>query len=161
LAAALLRDVRRSSVQNEYPWKSSLWRIGRHSYPPDAKHEEETMLRKVPFALLVACGLLLASTATLAEVGGEEGAEKEYLGDLALGKDREEICRFSIKIEEVTFQLNSFHDKYRIVRMRVQNYTDGRVSLSKEKDQIKARDSADRVSATGILDLSREDPMLW
>jgi hypothetical protein len=64
------------------------------------------------------------------------------------------------KLDPVTFSLNSFAGKYRVVRVEVMNLTDERIDLDPAHDRFVARVGRDRL-VTGVLSLVTADGATW
>lgn len=94
------------------------------------------------------------------EIAGEAGRPKYYRGRVELGNDSRDHCDFSIEIERVTFLLNAFGNKYKVIRIRAENYSNNSVQLSLENDSIELiKKEDDKVQ--GLFKLQNQDATLW
>ncbi len=112
-------------------------------------------LKLIGLAVLVL--LLLAVTKESALCNGRELRETEYQGQIKMAQGE---VLFSTRIEKVMFSLNSLQDKYKVVRIQVENRSNIAISLSIEKDKMELLFMDGRI-ISGILDLSSHDPNLW
>lgn len=71
-----------------------------------------------------------------------------------------EQCDFSTELEPVTFKLTSFKDKYKVVRIRVENRKGETIKLAAEKDAIELVLSDGKV-VKGTFNLQMLDGPLW
>jgi hypothetical protein len=74
--------------------------------------------------------------------------------------DEKVVLVAETKLDPVTFSLNSFGGKYRIVRVEVKNLTDERIDLDPAQDRFVARVGRDKV-VTGVLSLVAADGATW
>jgi hypothetical protein len=114
--------------------------------------------------LLITLGLLTFALTehqvARAEQGGEQGRPAYYKGATEGTREAPSGCRFSIEIERVSFLLSACQDKYRIVRIRVDNQTTKPIDLSRAKDAIDLN-PPQGAAVHGVLDLSKVDPQFW
>jgi len=101
---------------------------------------------------------LLVLTAS-AEISGDRGRRVIYRGSLQLGTEQPQGVEFSIELEPVVFLINSVQNKYKVVRIRMENPTRTDLRLLDE-DRIEMR-YPEGVSVSGHLDLQRVDPQFW
>ena len=77
-----------------------------------------------------------------------------------MGEAREERCEFSIEVDKIAFVLNSIESKYRLIRVRVDNFSKTPILLSSDKDIFELRFEGD-ITVKGLLNLRKADPLLW
>ncbi len=118
-------------------------------------------MRTFKFAICLFVGFVLLNLSSTASISPEAGAPTRYLGGLMLGGDtREDRCEFAIEIEKVTFALNSVQNKYKVIRLRVENFSKTPMVLSAEKDNIELQLEGN-VIVKGILNLRKADSPFW
>jgi hypothetical protein len=117
-------------------------------------------MRSSKFIAFLVVIAVIAFTEEFALSNGGKGKTDRYKGQILLGQNWDEDCQFSIEIEKVMFHLNSVQNKYKVVRIKINNYSKKALHLSKEKDKIELHLPGNR-SIPGILDLSNHDPTFW
>ena len=95
-----------------------------------------------------------------AEVSGERGRSMYFRGQLEPNSSLTNRCEFSVELEPVTFELNAFRDKYKVVRIRVENWRKDKVKLSLEQDTIELQSAQGQV-VQGTFNLRAWDPVAW
>lgn len=95
-----------------------------------------------------------------AEVSGERGRSTYFRGSLEPGSSFTNRCEFSVELEPVTFELNTFRDKYKVVRIRVENWRKDKVKLLPDQDTIELQ-SAQGDVVQGTFNLRARDPLAW
>src|SRR5258705_12239415 len=88
------------------------------------------------FYALSAIALLAALVSVGGEMSGESGRSSRFCGNLDPAASYTNQCEFSVEIEPVLFKLNSLKDKYKVVRIRVENRMSEPIKLSGDKDAI-------------------------
>lgn len=69
---------------------------------------------------------------------------------------------FKVVLDEKLFLLTSVRNKYKVVRMKIDNTKNGSpIRLSKTEDKIELIVSSRNRVVTGILDLTNHDPAFW
>jgi len=104
--------------------------------------------------------LLLMEQPTSGSVSPEAGQPRRYVGGLNLGDAREERCEFAIEVDKIAFVLNSLENKYRLIRVRVDNFSKTPILLSPDKDSFELK-VEENISVKGVLNLRKADPQLW
>lgn len=104
--------------------------------------------------------LALVEQPTSGSISPEAGRPRRYAGGLTLGEAREERCEFSIEVDKIAFVLNSIESKYRLIRVRVDNFSKTPILLSSDKDIFELRFEGD-ITVKGLLNLRKADPLLW
>jgi len=94
------------------------------------------------------------------EIGSEGGRSMYFRGRLDPGAAPNEPCVLDIEIEEIMFKLNSFKDKYKVVRIRVENGRKELLKLSAEKDAIEL-ELSDGKTVRGTFNLQAQDGPIW
>jgi hypothetical protein len=113
-------------------------------------------LRLVAGSLIVVVAIV--GSAGLAAANGGKGKVTTYQAAVTMDVQGREVV-FSAQLERILFSLTSVHNKYKIVRIKIDNKTKKDVTLSLEKDQIELRVGSQTLP--GILDLGKHDPALW
>jgi len=109
-------------------------------------------------ALSIAAFVLITSAREYVRGNGGKGKKVIYAGAIEVGKDSGEVL-FSSELERVMFRLTSVQNKYKVVRVKIENKSRKQLYLSREKDKMELQ-LVDRV-ITGILNISSHDPTLW
>lgn len=94
------------------------------------------------------------------EMSGAKGRPAVYLCSLQLGTDSKDFCEFSTSIERITFLLNTFGNKYKVIRIRVENRSAKPIQLSSEEDSIDLI-TAEHETVSGLFKLQEQDALLW
>lgn len=115
---------------------------------------------KSNFYGLGAIAILLALMPARAEVSGERGRGSRFVGKLDPTASAANQCEFSVDIERVTFKLNSLKDKYKVVRIRVENRMSVPIALSADQDAIELGLNSGK-TVLGTFNLRRQDGPLW
>jgi hypothetical protein len=114
--------------------------------------------RIVLFSAIVLLSWLLSLRS---EMSGERGrSSSSFVGELNPGDTPTNQCMFSIEIDRVTFKLNSLKNKYKLVRVRLENMMSGPIRLSREGDSIELELSDGKV-VRGTFNLQGRDGQLW
>jgi len=82
-----------------------------------------------------------------------------YKGELKINGNQ--VHEFSTEIEEVNFLITSVDGKYRVVRIRIRNWTKQKLGLSVESDEVLIHVKARERPVKGILDVSKFDKDTW
>lgn len=113
---------------------------------------------------LFICSLLvflaLLGQPTRGSISPEAGQPRRYVGGLSLGDAREERCEFAIEVDKIAFVLNSLENKYRLIRVRVDNFSRTPILLSPDKDSFELK-IGENIAVKGLLSLRKADPQLW
>lgn len=67
---------------------------------------------------------------------------------------------FSVALERMLFTLNSLENKYKVVRIQIENASKSPLPLSVEKDEMEIVLENGK-TVTGILNIRKHDPELW
>ncbi len=98
------------------------------------------------------------------ELGGEGEPSLSLHGDLAVddGKPRSRL-EFSCDIQPTPFRLNSVNGKYKLVLIRVRNWSTKVARLSRANDRIDFRDEGggSPIVVHAALDPQKSDPAFW
>lgn len=114
---------------------------------------------KVLFGSLLV-SLFLIEQPTTGSISPEAGQPRRYVGGLSLGDAREERCEFAIDVDKIAFVLNSLENKYRLIRIRVDNFSKTPILLSPDKDSLDLK-IEENITVKGLLNLRKADPRLW
>jgi hypothetical protein len=104
--------------------------------------------------------LLLTLITVRSEMSGESGRTKTFIGKLDFADKSSNQCEFSVEIERVTFKLNAVNNKYKVIRIRVENRAAEVIRLSGDDDLIEV-ETADGKVVRGTFDLRRQDAAVW
>src|SRR5688500_4058513 len=104
--------------------------------------------------------LLLFQKSTDGSISPEAGQLRRYVGGLILGDARENRCEFAIEVDKIAFVLNSLENKYRLIRIRVDNFSQTPILLSSDKDSFELKID-ENITVKGLLNLRKADPRLW
>ena len=105
--------------------------------------------------------VLLAWLPVLRADGGHEpGQSVKMTGRLDPTASFSDQCEFSTEIEPVSFKLTSFKNKYKVVRIRIENRKVQSIKLSPENDVIELV-LADNSIMKGTLNLKAQDGLIW
>ncbi len=111
--------------------------------------------------LMICLFIVLTIVAIIGENGfcnGGKGKKIRYLGEIKI-KDGE-LWAFTVEIEEIMFLINSVKDKYKVFRIRINNFSDKKIKLSIEEDKVDVHfENNDPI--TGIIDLYKVNQALW
>jgi hypothetical protein len=115
---------------------------------------------------------LIVFTTDIAVGNGKKYTPGEYWGCIAFTEEGPvlsfatshmgEMC-FLTQIYKVEFYLNSVQNKYKILRIDIDNLSDRTLELSSDKDKFElwVDTNHGRTKVEGILDLSSKDQNLW
>jgi hypothetical protein len=101
--------------------------------------------------------LFLGDTSVLAN--GSKSKRVRYGAEVQTGDTVGKKCRFDAELEPLLCRLATVRDKYRVVRIRIQNVGDKRLVLSLTDDRMELRLASGMRPA--VLDLGAHDPGLW
>ncbi len=104
--------------------------------------------------------LLAAIQLAHSDEAGEAGRSVQFRGELEPGASYTNRCEFSTEIEPLSFQLNTFKNQYKVVRLRVANYRSEAIKLSSEKDSIEM-ELKDGSVVGGMFNLQAQDAAMW
>ena len=110
-------------------------------------------------ALMVTLSLL-TPLCSRGDVAAESGRASRYAGKLDPAATYANQCEFSVEIERVMFKLNSLKDKYKVVRIRVENRTVEPIKLSGAQDGIEL-ESREGDVVRGTFNLPAQDGPMW
>jgi len=112
---------------------------------------------------LASCLFLFGVTVAIARespmANGGKGKKTLYGGFVACANTPDDSIAFSTEIEHVLFRLNSVHNKYKVVRLKIKNNCDRDLLLDIAADKLELLHRDGQVS--GFLNLAQEDPDLW
>ena len=115
---------------------------------------------KTKFYALSMIALLLVLMSARGEVSGERGRSSRFVGKLDPAASASNQCEFSVEIERVSFKLNSLKDKYKVLRIRVENRMSAPIKLSGDQDAIELEMNSGTV-VRGTFNLRGRDGSLW
>lgn len=115
-------------------------------------------LSKFVVILLVICFTVII-VPEVALCNGGKGKTDRYIGEISIDGNLPGACIFSTEIEKVLFRLNSVQNTYKVVRIKIVNFSKIPLLLSAEKDKIVLVYAHRNIS--GILNLVNHDPTLW
>jgi hypothetical protein len=115
---------------------------------------------KSKFYVLSTIALFSALLSVRGEMSGESGRSSRFVGKLDPAASFTNQCEFSVEIERVMFKLNSLKDKYKLVRIRVENRMSGPIKLSGAEDGIEL-EMGDGNVVRGTFNLQGQDGSLW
>jgi hypothetical protein len=104
--------------------------------------------------------LLTALLPARGELSGEGGRAIRLLGKLDPSAAYTNQCEFSVELEPTTFALTAFKDKWKVVRIKVENLTKEPIKLSANEDSIDL-ESHDGGIVHGTFDLRAADAPAW
>jgi hypothetical protein len=110
--------------------------------------------------LLTGVALLAWLPLLRGEEGHETGQSIRLSGRLDPTDSFAGRCYFSAEIERIAFNLTSLNDKYKVIRIRVENEKGESIKLSVEKDGI-ALGFKDGQRVRGTFNLKSEDGPVW
>lgn len=112
--------------------------------------------------LLVIVGFVISFIPGIShcDVSRERGSLAEYAGSLRFGTDSSDRCDFSVSIERVIFLLTVFENKYKVIRIRVENRSANSIQLSSENDSIVLK-TLKGEEVRGLFKLQEQDAPLW
>lgn len=114
--------------------------------------------RPVAFSAVVGCIICLLSVShSSADFGGGDRPERVYRGRLS--REGADECVFAVVIDRVQFYAATWHGKYRLVRVRVDNEGAIPVVLSSVKDRVEAIIEGEAVAA--VLQPAKAAPEQW
>src|SRR5262245_40740830 len=111
-------------------------------------------------ALVVAVFTINVCVSNTALSNGGKGKTAKYTGQIKIGQGTDKI-EFSTEIERVLFLLNSVENKYKVVRIKINNLSKNALRLSREKDRIELHFNDGSGVLSGMLDISNRDPIFW
>ncbi len=116
-------------------------------------------MRSAPlaFALLAFIGGGLETT--FGDIAGGRGGPTTLFGRVRAPEGRD-LYGFEISYYREEFQISSVYDKYKLVRVRVSNYSTTPLRLSAERDRIDLLLPGNSV-VRGLLDLQSADSQVW
>jgi hypothetical protein len=76
------------------------------------------------------------------------------------GDDGRDRCRFSVEIERVGFLLNNVQDRYKLVRVRIENLGTSAVALSANRDRLDLVLQSD-ATVPALFNLQSADSTFW
>jgi len=115
--------------------------------------------RFVVLSLLVGAALVFATNRlTRASMSPEQGQPIPF--EFVATENSRTQYRFLIEVERVGFLMNSVRDKYKLVRMRVENHTPTALQLSADKDRLELF-IKDSPALPGLLNMQTADGPLW
>lgn len=113
-------------------------------------------------AVLVVAILALISSGrepAFADIAGGQGGPTLLIGRVA-GPQGRDLYTFEISYYREEFQLASVRDRYKLVRVKVSNYSTMPLRLSAERDRLELVLDDDS-SVKGLLDLQATDSRTW
>jgi hypothetical protein len=117
-------------------------------------------MSKYRIVLFTLCVLIIVlGFENYALANGGRGKRVTYQGELQISGNQ--VYEFSTEIEEVNFLITSVDGKYRVVRIRIRNWTKQRLGLSVESDEVLIHVKAGEPPVKGILDVSKIDKDTW
>jgi hypothetical protein len=116
-------------------------------------------MRRAAFA--IALLILVAGTreTMLADIAGSRGGPTTLMGRMR-GPDGRDSATFEISYYREEFRLSSVRDKYKLVRIRISNFSTAPLRLSDERDRIDLV-LPDNTVVRGLLNLQSADSPLW
>jgi hypothetical protein len=115
-------------------------------------------MRRAAFA--IALLILAAGTRdTLADIAGGRGGPTTLIGRMR-GPDGRDSATFEINYYREEFRLASVRDKYKLVRIRISNFSTAPLRLSAERDRIELV-LPDNTVVRGLLNLQSADSTVW
>jgi hypothetical protein len=117
-----------------------------------------SMLRRTALAVFGSVAVLLLGDASVL-ANGSKSKRVRYGAEVQIGDAAGKRCRFDAELEPLLFRLATVRDKYRVVRVRIQNATDKRLVLSLIDDRMEVGLPSGMRPA--VLDLGAHDPGLW
>lgn len=115
---------------------------------------------KSKFYALSTIALLSVLMSVRGEMSGESGRSSRFVGKLDPAASYTNQCEFSVELERVMFKLNSLKDKYKVIRIRVENRMSGPIKLSGDEDAIEL-ELGDGKVVRGTFNLQGQDGSLW
>jgi len=90
---------------------------------------------------------------------GGELKETQYYGEVQMGDGSDKVL-FSATLERVMFTLSSLENKYKVIKIKIENKSKSPLALSIENDEIEIVLNNGKKIA-GILNMRKHDPELW
>jgi len=114
-------------------------------------------------ALRYIAGVLVVATVVALFVeypaaNGGKGKVKTYQADVSMDDQGGEVV-FSTQLEKILFSLTSVQNKYKVMRIKIDNRSRKDVALSLGKDRMEVQVAGETLPA--ILDLGKHDPAMW
>src|SRR5882762_7553643 len=128
--------------------------------PADNQPSFTHMASKTRLLPLFAIALLAMPMFSRGDVSEERGMSKRFIGKLNPTPGHTNECEFSIEIEPMTFKVNSLQNRYKVVRIRVENRMKEAIKLSGEEDSIEV-EVAGGSAIRGVFNLQAQDGPLW
>jgi len=117
------------------------------------------MQRSIAFVLAIGLSLVPSYAPVFGDVGAEEGRRTYYIGAATPGNDGIP-CSFFVEIEKVTFLLTDLANKYKVLRIRVENRSPTSLQLSSDNDTFDFV-TGKQGNVRAVLNLQKADPELW
>jgi hypothetical protein len=114
-------------------------------------------LRLASYLLLFGVTVAIARESPMGN--GGKGKKTLYGGFVACANTPDDSIAFSTEIEHVLFRLNSVHNKYKVVRIKIKNNCDRDLLLDIATDKLELQHRDGQVS--GLFNIAQEDPDLW
>lgn len=111
----------------------------------------------IVYSVLIVMAVLAMNHSVLGN--GGEFKQTEYLGEIQTGDDSGKV-QFSTTIDRLMFTLTSLRNKYKVIRIQIENSSKSPISLSIEKDEMEIF-FEDGKKINGILNIRKHDPELW
>ncbi len=111
------------------------------------------------FCAWLAVALLAALLPAWSEMVGER-RNILFMGNLSESAEPTNQCQFSVEIEPVTFLLNAYKDKWKVITIKVDNRRIEPIRLSAEEDGIELVLNGGRV-VKGTFQLRMQDGPAW
>lgn len=127
---------------------------------PDSTTGRKQNEMRTRFFMAGLLAMLVAAQPAHSDQAGEPGRSVQFRGELEPGASYTNQCEFSTEIEPLTFQLNSFKNKYKVVRIRVANHRSEAIKLSYEKDAVEL-ELTDGSAVSGTFNLRDQDAAVW
>ena len=127
---------------------------------PDSATGRKQNEMRTRFFMVGLLAMLVAAQPAHSDEAGEPGRSVQFKGELDAGASYTNRCEFSTEIEPLTFQLNSFKNKYKVVRIRVANHRSEAIKLSYEKDAIEL-ELTNGSAVPGTFNLRDRDAAVW
>ena len=117
------------------------------------------MMKSAAIVFIFFCSVVAGST-VYAAFSGQTRSSNFYKEEIQLADG---ACRFELEIEEVEFLLTSVANKYKLVRVRLENIARSPLELSRQADRfdliLRTNNQTTRVRA--ILNLQEAGPDIW
>lgn len=103
--------------------------------------------------------LSLILFSTLIYANGSKGKTSVYEAHIHLGQSGLGDCDFRVELDPVLFQIQSVQNKYRVIRIKIQNYSESPLRLSLENDSVQVRVGSHEIQ--GSLNVANSDQEWW